>query len=154
MSTWTDERIGELKRMWIEGMSASQIAQALGAGISRNAVIGKIHRLGLSGRAPVHRAAPRRLQPSQRRAPRRLHALPRLREAEPDPIELLDIDPTLHPNVLTLNERTCKWPIGHPGEEGFHFCGRRVSPGLPYCAEHGRVAYQPLLPRRDRSRRA
>ena len=141
---WTDERVEMLKKLWLDGLSASQIAKQLG-GVTRNAVIGKVHRLGLSGRAtpsqpqrPVFKA-PRPARPAVAATPRRAPA-----EAAPLPVPR----PTFYAEepgsatVLTLGAHMCKWPIGDPSTDGFTFCGRRSSEG-PYCGEHARVAYQP-----------
>lgn len=145
---WTDERVESLKKLWQDGLSASQIAKQLG-GVTRNAVIGKVHRLGLSGRAapskparPVFKA-PRPARPAvQPAAPRRI-AEPVAREAAPvpSPVRYVDEAPG-SATVLTLGAHMCKWPIGDPSSDGFTFCGRRQSDG-PYCVEHARVAYQP-----------
>ncbi len=158
--TWTDERVEQLRQMWLDGLSASQIAARLG-GVTRNAVIGKVHRLGLSGRGAPTRVTRRR--PSVPRAPRAQTASTPRREqgaketavaAAPEPEELEVIsDPAMHANLLELNEQTCKWPNGDPGEESFHFCGQRSAPGLPYCAAHAKKAYQPLPSRRERKDR-
>jgi len=143
---WTEERVAVLKKLWLEGLSASQIAKQLG-GVTRNAVIGKVHRLGLSGRAapsqpsrpvyrptrparPVHAAAPRRVEPV---APR---------PAAPPPPAVVDLPGTA--TVLTLGAHMCKWPIGDPSTDEFSFCGRRAGEEGPYCIEHARVAYQPV----------
>ncbi len=133
--TWTDEKIEKLKKLWEKGLSASQIAERLGDGISRNAVIGKVHRLGLKSRpSPVKTA--RKTGEGEKAAPARK---PRARRrTEERRVHLLD-----------LTERMCKWPIGHPGEPDFHFCGKPSEPGLPYCAEHCAEAYQAPA-RRDR----
>lgn len=133
--SWTPERIEKLQSLWEKGLSASQIADELGDGVSRNAVIGKAHRLGLKARpSPVKtEAEPRPAAPPAPRKPK--SASP----AKPARVSLLD-----------LNERICKWPHGHPGDDDFHFCGKPVQPGFPYCAEHCAVAYQAQLPRRDR----
>jgi len=159
--SWTDERVEQLKQMWIDGLSASQIAARLG-GVTRNAVIGKVHRLGLSGRGAPTRVTRRR--PSTPRAPRAQTSNPAPRREtaskkaavapapEPEELELLS-DPSTQANLLELNEQTCKWPIGDPGDENFHFCGRRTAPGLPYCAGHAKMAYQPLPSRRERKDR-
>jgi GcrA cell cycle regulator len=203
--SWTEERIERLKAMWAEGATASQIADELG-GVSRNAVIGKAHRLGLEARpspvkpgeekekptaaaaapapkpAPVERPAPRpaaaapeRTAPAQAAAPapqrpsaqemqyrsigpggfirqgpgEQQAPIPpapprRLVPAKPSP-EVAD-----KTSLLELNDRICKWPMGHPGEPDFHFCGAPANPGFPYCVEHCGVAYQAQLPRRDR----
>lgn len=126
---WTDDRIARLKELWKKGLSASQIAGELG-GVTRNAVIGKAHRLGLQSRpSPVKGDASRAKKPAP--------AAPR--KPEKKRVTLLD-----------LTDRMCKWPIGHPGEPDFHFCGRPAAPGMPYCAEHCAAAYQAQAPRRDR----
>ena len=165
---WTDERIETLRKGWEGGKTASQIAEELGEGVSRNAVIGKAHRLGLQARpSPVKggegeaveavaaapaakppaapRAKPEAVEapvvaaPVEKPAPRR--ATRAVANAKPAKTTLLD-----------LSERVCKWPIGHPGEPDFHFCGQPSKPSFPYCEEHCLVAYQAQLPRRDRSR--
>ena len=206
--SWTDERIERLKKMWAQGATASQIADELG-GVSRNAVIGKAHRLGLEQRpSPVKpgeeketkKAAPAPATPApkvaakpeahsapaapvspapsapppqqapgqpQRSAPEMIYrsigpggfirqgpgeqqapippAPPRrLVPAKPSP-EVAD-----KTSLLDLNDRICKWPMGHPGEPDFYFCGQAANPGFPYCVEHCGVAYQAQLPRRDR----
>ena len=132
---WTDERVEQLKGLWSEGLSASQIARALG-GVSRNAVIGKVHRLGLAGRAvPARAERPR----TQRRTA--IHtALAPIEVVEEDPIILEDGS---FATVLTINDRMCRWPIGDPAENEFHFCGRNPRNGSPYCEAHARKAYQP-----------
>ena len=204
--SWTEERIERLKKMWHEGATASQIADELG-GVSRNAVIGKAHRLGLEQRpspvkpgeekevkkpvaatpvaSPVKSApraeAPRaataasaapsnaipgaaatrptaaelqyrsigpggfvRQGPGDQQAPIPPAPPRRLVPAKPSP-EVAD-----KTGLLDLNDRICKWPIGHPGEPDFYFCGEPANPGFPYCVEHCGVAYQAQLPRRDR----
>jgi len=201
--SWTEERIDRLKKMWQEGATASQIADELG-GVSRNAVIGKAHRLGLEARpspvkpgeekekpeaaapapkpAPVERPDPK---PAPVEAEQAAPAQPRPRtpqRAQSDNIQYRSIGPggfvrqgpgdqqapippapprRLVPakpspevadktSLLDLNDRICKWPMGHPGEPDFHFCGNAANPGFPYCVEHCGVAYQAQLPRRDR----
>ena len=213
--SWTDERIDQLKGMWEKGLTASQIAEELG-GVSRNAVIGKAHRLGLQSRpspvkstdtpkkaaparkpvvaevevakpappAPVAQpvAAPRasvapavtasppaealadagpapkpqpriisvgpggflRQGPGDQQAPIPPAPPRRLVPAKPSP-EMAD-----KTSLLDLTERICKWPMGHPGEPDFHFCGETVNPGFPYCVEHCGRAYQAQLPRGTR----
>jgi len=256
--SWTDERIQSLKRMWEAGQTASQIAEALGEGVSRNAVIGKAHRLGLQARpspvkpasaaapasaptpvptpaeAPVAAPAPAELAPRPEPAPVaakpvsapvaaapaelrpvREQAQPAAPVAAPPvppvrptaaPAESLPVAASAEPanpaatpapppqpvlrsigpggflrqspgeqqppstpapprrlvpakpspemagktSLLDLNDRVCKWPLGHPGEPDFHFCGDKVNPGFPYCVEHCGHAYQAQLPRRDR----
>ncbi|WP_426260153.1 GcrA family cell cycle regulator [Sphingomonas sp. DC1100-1] len=219
--SWTDERIDTLKTMWEAGQTASQIAEALG-GVSRNAVIGKAHRLGLQSRpspvkpnepaaapAPVAAApepepvvaappAPPPPAPKPTPAPEPVVAAADVRDdededdddtdavvaaprREPQPIlrsvgpggfvrqspgeqqppatpapprRLVPAKPSPEiagkTTLLDLNDRICKWPLGHPGEPDFHFCGEKVNPGFPYCVEHCGHAYQAQLPRRDR----
>ncbi len=211
--SWTDERIDQLKAMWEKGLTASQIADELG-GVSRNAVIGKAHRLGLQSRpspvkpneapkkaAPVRKPAPEaeapkpaapvqhsapapaRPAPSVAPAPAQSAAAPAadapapapqpriisvgpggfLRQGPGDqqapippapPRRLVPAKPSPEiagkTTLLDLTERICKWPMGHPGEPDFHFCGEAVNPGFPYCVEHCGRAYQAQLPRGTR----
>jgi len=202
--SWTDERIETLKKMWDSGLTATQIAEELG-GVSRNAVIGKAHRLGLPSRpspvkpnepkataapaeprpqpaaprpaaapaAPAEPAAPRAAAPAPA-APAEPKAPdgPVLRSVGPGgflrqnpgeqsapiqpapPRRLVPARPSEaiagKTSLLDLNDRICKWPLGHPGEPDFHFCGEKVNPGFPYCVDHCGHAYQAQLPRRDR----
>ena len=159
--SWTDERVETLKKLWAEGHSASQIAAELG-GVTRNAVIGKVHRLGLAGRAKSpSSAAPR---PRKPRAASHMMRVPRTSmrgntalahaydlDIEPEP-ELIDnvIPLGQRRSLLELTEETCRWPIGDPGTPDFFFCGGPTITSLPYCAYHSRVAYQPTNLRRDR----
>jgi GcrA cell cycle regulator len=147
---WTDERVEVLKKLWLEGLSASQIAKQLG-GVTRNAVIGKVHRLGLSGRAtpsqptrPAFRAPrPARPMMASPAAHRRVEA-PRLDAAQRAalrPVPYIEEPGTA--TVLTLGAHMCKWPIGDPSSQDFTFCGRRASEEGPYCIDHARMAYQP-----------
>lgn len=173
--TWTDERVELLKKLWTDGLSASQIATELG-GVTRNAVIGKVHRLSLSGRAkpaaaPVARArkpaattsngrqmpAASRPQPTmQRPLVAGNTALKPLVQPMAEPRRMLRatggddvvVPISLHATILTLTEQTCKWPIGDPNSEDFHFCGQRSNSGIPYCEYHSRIAYQPVNDRR------
>ena len=212
--SWTDERIDRLKELWSQGKTASHIADELG-GVSRNAVIGKAHRLGLQSRpSPVkpNEPAPKAKARPREKAEAASASQPRASAAEPDeppfatdeadeapatasespaepaakpaapepivrsigpggfvrqgpsdqqapippapPRRLVPAKPSPEvadkTGLLDLNERICKWPIGHPGEPDFHFCGRNANPGFPYCVEHCGVAYQAQLPRRDR----
>jgi GcrA cell cycle regulator len=229
---WTDERIEQLKTMWEKGLTASQIADELG-GVSRNAVIGKAHRLGLKSRPSPVKAKPvpepKAKQPAKPLAEPSIEtpavaaeepapakpkkATPAIVAAEPAPpmpvVEPAGADaqeasepvvaatplaprsdmpkivsvgpggflrqgpgdqqapiPPAPPrrlvpakpspevadrtSLLELNERVCRWPINHPGEPDFHFCGAPVNPGFPYCIEHCGRAYQAQLPRGTR----
>ena len=214
--SWTDERIEQLRSMWEKGLTASQIADELG-GVSRNAVIGKAHRLGLKSRPspvkatekaakpakpaapaapkpapaaatvrPAAPAAPRPAPASARPEPRPAAEAPRETSSDvapkPDAPRIVSIGPggfirqgpgdqqapippapprRLVPakpspeiadktSLLDLNDRICRWPMGHPGEPDFHFCGEAVNPGFPYCVEHCGRAYQAQLPRGTR----
>lgn len=161
---WTEDRVTVLKKLWAEGHSASQIAKQLG-GVTRNAVIGKVHRLGLSGRAtpsrPVKRP-PRLARPKPRvmpdgsvktptpSVPERAEAL-KLSEASAmiaamPPLELSDGEPA---SILTIRDSMCKWPIGDPADPKFAFCGRKSGEG-PYCTEHAKLAFQPAKKRAAR----
>ena len=212
--SWTDERIDRLKELWTQGMTASQIADELG-GVSRNAVIGKAHRLGLQSRPspvkanegapspapaveeaqaepsrPTPAAAAEAAPPAPEPAPweeeeepaaAAAQAQPQQAPQPPQPLirsigpggflrqapgeqqspippapprRLVPAKPSPEiadkTSLLDLNEKICKWPIGHPGEPDFHFCGAPSNPGFPYCVEHCGVAYQAQIPRRDR----
>jgi GcrA cell cycle regulator len=158
---WNDERVELLKKLWAEGLSASQIASRLG-GVTRNAVIGKVHRLGLSGRAPSSRSSaprPRRVQaPRQHRAPALMFGTrgnvalkPQFQEdsePQPAPVTELFIPPEERATILTLKESMCRWPVGDPASEDFYFCGRKKTGSHPYCEHHARLAYQPAASRR------
>ena len=157
--TWSDDRVEQLKKLWEAGLSASQIAAELG-NVTRNAVIGKVHRLGLSGRAKSpSTAAPRqrKARPAQqmmrvsRPVSRGNTALAHAFEVEvePDPIAYDNVVPmSQRLSLLELNEATCHWPVGDPSSPEFFFCGGKALTGLPYCAHHSRVAYQPAADRR------
>jgi GcrA cell cycle regulator len=159
---WTDERVELLKKLWADGLSASQIAGELG-GITRNAVIGKVHRLGLSGRAKAPSssiARPRKLRtrsaalrmarPAVRGNTALARALPAYEfDVEPEPEFLENIIPIgQRCTLLELSDSKCRWPIGDPGTPEFFFCGGKPVGELPYCAYHARVAYQPATDRR------
>ena len=209
--SWTDERIEKLTKMWEGGATASQIADELG-GVSRNAVIGKAHRLGLKARpspvkpndkpepaakpakvaaesaprAAATPAAPRPAAPPRAPTPPTAEAEPEPQPAAPSlappkprivsvgpggflrqgpgdqqapippapPRRLVPAKPSPKiadkTSLLDLNDKICKWPLGHPGEPDFHFCGDKINPGFPYCVAHCGLAYQAQLPRRDR----
>jgi len=211
--SWTDERIATLKKMWESGSTASQIAEELG-GVSRNAVIGKAHRLGLKSRpSPVKAGEKKAAKPSTapkpapaKPAPRPAPSKPASPAPAPAPAPSVsaapaakadtvpsqpmpnrqgdlpkivsvgpggflrqgpgDQQPPIPPapprrlvpakpdpaiadktSLLDLSEKVCRWPMGHPGEPDFHFCGEAVNPGFPYCVEHCGRAYQAQLPR-------
>jgi len=159
---WNDERVEQLKKFWADGLSASQIAGRLG-GVTRNAVIGKVHRLGLSGRATTSRMKSHRPRVrTTNQAVKRL-AKPRfanignpafrnlyLADSEPyvPPAEDLVIPLKERKYIQTLTESCCRWPIGDPQQADFHFCGKSKIAGLPYCEAHARRAFQPPQARR------
>jgi GcrA cell cycle regulator len=157
--TWNDERVDVLKKLWADGLSASQIAGRLG-GVTRNAVIGKVHRLGLSGRATTSRMKshrPRvRVQSAKRLMKQRMPNTGNLAfrnlylSDEPfvPPAEELVIPLGERKYIQTLTEACCRWPIGDPQQAEFHFCGKKKIPGLPYCEVHARRAFQPPQARR------
>ena len=160
--SWNDERVEALKKLWQEGLSASQIASRIG-GVTRNAVIGKVHRLGLAGRATTSRMKshrPRRtasvakIRPQRPQRPQSA-GNPAFRELyRPDaeayvaPVEELIIPLGERKYIATLTESCCRWPIGDPQETEFHFCGKKKMNGLPYCEVHARRAFQPPQVRR------
>jgi len=166
---WTDERVEILKKLWLEGLSASQIAKQLG-GVTRNAVIGKVHRLGLSGRAaPSQPTRPAFKAPRAPRPAVSAPATPRWSAASggttdagafkavryPEPATPVTAIATVEERgtatVLTLGAHMCKWPIGDPASSDFSFCGRRAGEDGPYCVEHARVAYQPQQSKKKNS---
>jgi GcrA cell cycle regulator len=157
--SWTDERVELLKKLWQDGLSASQIAAELG-GVTRNAVIGKVHRLGLSGRGQPTSSIKRqrRAHPTGIRRTRTLtmgnlalkpsfDALPE-HELQPRRNVVVPIPRKL--SILQLSEATCKWPIGDPGHDDFYFCGHDSLESAPYCEYHAGVAYQAPDSRRRR----
>lgn len=147
---WTDERVELLKKLWQDGLSASQIAAELG-GVTRNAVIGKVHRLGLSGRGQPTSSIKRQRRthaPTMRRT-RQTITLGNLAlqtdayaETEARPRRDVVVPIAKRLTIFALTEQTCKWPIGDPGHEDFHFCGNDSLESGPYCEYHAGVAYQ------------
>jgi GcrA cell cycle regulator len=172
--SWTDERVERLRQLWLDGKSASQISAELGLGVTRNAVIGKVHRLGLSGRAKsATPAAPRIRQrpPAAPRAPMASRSsggghvvrgntalafsIETAIEARPVFHEDVVVPMSLRVTIVELKEAMCRWPLGDPTTPEFRYCGIQSAGAGPYCAYHGRMAYQPALDRRrERDRRA
>ena len=162
--TWTEDRVERLRALWAEGHSASVIAKELG-GVTRNAVIGKVHRLRLEGRAPARRAPKRRQPPNTVKRPPRARnggsiAIDLDKNPEPAPVPEPKVRPVPAPlppvegkikDIMELDRHTCRWPIGDPGDENFAYCGERVSAGYPYCEHHAREAYQSPSDRRRRA---
>jgi GcrA cell cycle regulator len=131
---WTDEQIEELKRLWNEGLSTAEIGRALN--VSKNAVVGKSHRLGLKPR-PSPIAGKKAEEVAAKKKP----TAP-VKQARPQ--ERIG-------DVIDLGPNMCRWPFGDPGDADFHFCGKQTVPGKPYCAEHCAVAYVSKSNSRDRS---
>ena len=159
--SWTEERVERLSRLWMQGQSASQIAGELGNGVSRNAVIGKIHRLGLSGRnastlqpdsdrgrGVKPAAAPAPVKPAVRPPVELPVAAPTFPIAQAMPISDVVIPLTDRVTIMELRETMCRWPLGDPTSSEFRFCGCRTSGAFPYCTAHARVAFQPVAERR------
>jgi GcrA cell cycle regulator len=138
--SWTEEKVAKLKELWSKGHTASQIAEALGD-TTRNAVIGKAHRLDLEARAPSKQSGQSSNSNSK---PLRRGSAPTSRKAKFQSI-LLDknFEPENPKALEDLTDQTCKWPIGHPNEEKFYFCGRKPEGEFPYCKLHVLYAFQP-----------
>ncbi|MDC0473268.1 GcrA family cell cycle regulator [Pelagibacteraceae bacterium] len=137
--SWTDEKVTKLKELWSKGHTASQIAEKLGD-TTRNAVIGKAHRLNLEARAPSKQSSSvKQENKSPRRNPQTMSRKSKFQSI------LLDknFEPEKPTSLENLNETTCKWPIGHPDEESFYFCGRTPDGEFPYCKLHVLYAFQP-----------
>ena len=140
--SWTDEKVEKLKELWGKGNTASQIAEIIG-GITRNAVIGKAHRLGLSGRMATKKSnggisiiRKKRVNISQAQ-------------------KIIDISPVIdepmNPTAFQdIKDGLCRWPLGEPEEIDFKFCGRNTKEGIVYCQSHYKQAYQPLSKVRER----
>lgn len=141
---WTPERIETLTRLWNDGEAASVIADRLGE-VTRNAVIGKVHRLGLAGRRTASRREPRRTSPRRNRAGRVSMRKPVLRlPSYPVAPDDLPPAPALMLSVGQLTDGTCHWPVGDPRLPGFGFCGAKSAAGRqPYCATHQRIGHRP-----------
>lgn len=144
--TWNEERVELLKELWGAGKTAAEIAQQLGENITRNAVIGKAHRLGLSGRvSPIQKKAKKAAKaPAAAKTPTAVASATAATAAPRQPRSVYVDTPKENGGVslMELKDRMCHWPIGDPKKPGFHFCGDASVPGVPYCAEHTAVAYQ------------
>ena len=163
--SWTDDRVSRLAKLWAEGLSASQIAADLG-GVTRNAVIGKVHRLGLSGRA---KPAGKSNGGARRKPAARTGGYSRPRATTrtvgntvvkidgdqeviyaPKPVEDVVVPISRKLTLMQLTETTCKWPTGDPTMPGFSFCGHPNKDDKPYCQYHNKLAFQPPSERRRR----
>ncbi|WP_454627830.1 GcrA family cell cycle regulator [Bradyrhizobium cenepequi] len=143
LSIWTPERVEQLKRGFDAGLSCRQIAVEIG--VSRNAVIGKLSRLNLTREPRDDAARPRKASPRSPRARTVKHQI-RMLQAEYGEAPLADelsIENGHCCSLLELDEQRCRWPVETPDTTDFRFCGNRPVDGLPYCAGHARLAYQP-----------
>ena len=146
--SWTEEKVAKLKELWGKGNTASQIAEIIG-GISRNAVIGKAHRLNLSAKIKTRTAASNKnfddstneknIQTTRRGRKSKFKSL----------IIEKDFEPENPKQIEELDENSCKWPIGHPDEKNFYFCGRSSLKDFSYCKLHLLYAYQPKGKKED-----
>ena len=156
---WTDENIDELKKLWQKGMTTSEIAKQLG--VSKNSVVGKVHRIGLTSRpSPIKiksdEAESTSSQSAKKKstkvsAPSDIHSEKEAAFNQPVDDKSAEAkktntqtDPSLSPSVTKLTDldsHTCRWPIGDPKDENFHFCGKKIRTGQTYCEEHAAIAY-------------
>lgn len=156
---WTDERVALLKKLYAAGLSSGQIATELGGGITRNGVVGKIHRMGIADGtrikptpgprktySPAKVLGVRPAMMGKKACP--IMALP---DPEPEPISVVPMGQRC--GLLDLNSSKCRWPIGTPSTVDFYFCGGAPIDGAVYCGYHCRVAYQPPSARRPREYR-
>lgn len=133
---WTDEQVEELKRLWDKGLTTGEIGKTLG--VSKNAVVGKAHRLGLNSRpSPIRRGDDENTAadvPEQSTAEKKtVKPSPAKKTAEKEKKKLFTVN--------DLTSSSCRWPVGDPKDENFHFCGKEALPDKPYCAEHAAIAY-------------
>ena len=139
--SWTEEKVAKLKELWGKGNTASQIAEIIG-GISRNAVIGKAHRLNLSAKIKTRSAIP-----NQKFDNASVAKDSKIRKGRRSKFKTLIIEKDFEPEnpkqLEELDENSCKWPIGHPDEKSFYFCGRSSLKDFSYCKLHLLYAYQP-----------
>ncbi len=156
---WTDQMVEDLKRMWKEGLTTGEIGKRLN--VSKNSIVGKVHRLGLSGRPPPIKKKETTPAPSKPATPKPTKVVKeeKITAPKPAPVEkkkeepikeifTKNITPPTSPvkntgnlSLTDLDNHTCRWPIGDPKDDNFHFCGKKVRIGQTYCEEHAAVAY-------------
>ena len=145
--SWTEEKVAKLKELWGKGNTASQIAEIIG-GISRNAVIGKAHRLNLSSKIKTRTATSN--QNFENSIEEKNIKNRRVRKSKFKSLVIeKDFEPENPKQLEELDENSCKWPIGHPDEKSFYFCGRSSLKDFSYCKLHLLYAYQPKGKKED-----
>ena len=145
--SWTDEKVAKLKELWGKGNTASQIAEIIG-GISRNAVIGKAHRLNLSAKIKT-RSATSNQNYKNSIEDKNIKSKKNRGSKFKSLIIEQDFEPENPKQLEELDENSCKWPIGHPNEKSFYFCGRSSLKDFSYCKLHLLYAYQPKGKKED-----
>ncbi len=145
--SWTEEKVAKLKELWGKGNTASQIAEIIG-GISRNAVIGKAHRLNLSAKIKTRTAITNQNFNDSLAEKNTKNKKIRKSKFKSLIIEK-DFEPENPKQLEELDENSCKWPIGHPNEDSFYFCGRSSLKDFSYCKLHLLYAYQPKGKKED-----
>tara|TARA_B100000941_G_scaffold62107_1_gene41052 strand:+ start:49 stop:543 length:495 start_codon:yes stop_codon:yes gene_type:complete len=145
--SWTEDKISKLKELWGKGNTASQIAEIIG-GVSRNAVIGKAHRLNLSAKIKTRTATSS--ESFENSNSDKINKIKKSRRSKFKSLIIeKDFEPENPKTLEQLDENSCKWPIGHPDEKDFYFCGRSSLKDFSYCKLHLLYAYQPKGKKED-----